>query len=274
MFRPEDLGEHDDLVLVGESGFRDENEGWMVKIMCLWIYTVPHFDQTRELIGSSPWHGENPAECDITGLSVCCKLTKYHKGPYLGPKYPLWWRSGNPIKPIDELMRDERVFSDGSHQVWVQLTEVEFKDSFSGKHGDEAIVEHVEKDLLKRVDTGTPHSGMMPFKEYRPCAVAGEYISEDLDPDLAATFFTEVGMSDNGMSKGGNRAQKKHKPKSKPKTKTKSKSKTKTKTKTKTKSKSKTKTKTKNRVQHFQRLPQSIQVTKVVMGSSAERVCN
>ena len=172
-------------------------------------------------------------------------------------------------------MHDGRVFSDGSHQVWVQLTEEEFKDSFSGKHRDEAIVKHVEKDLLKWVDPGTPHvSRMIPFTAYRQCAV----ISEDPtpNPDLA----------DDGMSEGGNRSQKKHKTKpkskskSKTKTKPKSKSKSKSKTKTKTKSKSKTKTKTKpktktqNRVQHFQRLPQSMQVTKVVMGSSAERVCS
>jgi hypothetical protein len=251
------------------SQFLDADKGWMVKIMQSWSYIVPHFDQTREGIGSSPWHGENPAECDITGLSVCCKLTEYHKGPYLGPKYPLWWRSGNPIKPIDELMRDGRVFSDGSHQVWVQLTEEEFKNSFSGKHRDEAIVKHVEKDLLKWVDPGTPHvSRMMPFREYRPCAVADPIPDPDPDHDLAAAFFTD-GMS---MSEGGNRAQKKHK--SKTKSKSKCKTKTKSKCKTKTKSKTKSKSKTKNRVQHFQRLPQSMQVTKVVMGSSAERVCN
>jgi hypothetical protein len=218
-----------------------------------WSYTVDHFGQTRERISSSPWHGENPAECDdMTGLSVCCKLTKYHKGPYPGPTYPLWWRSENPmknpIKPIDDLMsewhqmHEGRVFSDGSHQVWVQLTETEFKDSLSGN--DEAIYERMEKDLLKRVVPGTPPhvSGMVPFTEYWPCAVTGEYI-EDPDAKLAATFYMEAP----GMSDGGNRAQKKHKPKHKTKSKCKPKSKCKTKSKSKCKTKSKSKSKPKNR---------------------------
>ena len=32
----------------------DADKGWMVKIMHSWSYTVPHFDQTREMIGSAP----------------------------------------------------------------------------------------------------------------------------------------------------------------------------------------------------------------------------
>ena len=252
-------GEYDDEWLMSRGlrtrdearRFLDADKGWMVKIMHSWSYTVPHFDQTRERIGSAPWHGENPAECNMTGLSVCCKLTKYHKGPYPGPNYypgptyPLWWRSGNPRKPIDELMHEGRVFSDGGHQVWVQLTETEFKDSFSGKHKGEAIDEYMEKDLLKRVHPGTPPhmSGMMPFREYRPCTVT----REDPDPDagLAEEFYTEG--ADDGMSEGGNRAQKKHKTKSKTKTKSKCKCKTKSKSKSKSKTKSQTKTKSKTR---------------------------
>ena len=128
----------------------------------------------------------------------------------------------NPIKPIDELMHDGHVFSDGSHQVWVQLTEAEFKDSFSGKHRDEAIVKHMMKDLLKWVDPGTPYvSRMFPFTAYRQCAVISEDPTPNLDPDLA-TFLTD---DDDGMSEGGNRTQKKHKTKTKPKTKTKTKTK-------------------------------------------------
>ena len=237
--------------------FLDADKGWMVKIMHSWSYTVPHFDQTRERIGSAPWHGENPAECNMTGLSVCCKLTKYHKGDYPGPNYyqgptyPLWlmsWAMSTPPKmqPIDELMREGRVFSDGGHQVWVQLTETEFKDSFS--YGGEAI--YVEKDLLKRVDPGTPQhmQDMRPFREYRPCTVT-EDVTEDADAG-AENFYDEAdddGMSDGAHgAEGGTRAQKKHKPKHKHKHKTKTKSKTKSKCKTKTKTKCKT-TKTKSK---------------------------
>ena len=233
--------------------FLDADKGWMVKIMHSWSYTVPHFDQTRERIGSAPWHGENPAECNMTGLSVCCKLTKYHKGDYPGPNYyqgptyPLWlmsWAMSTPPKmqPIVELMRDGRVFSDGGHQVWVQLTETEFKDSFS--YGGEAI--YVEKDLLKRVDPETPPyiSGMMQFKAYRPCTVT-EDVTEDPDAKLAEEFYEEADdkMSDGAHgAEGGTRAQKKHKPKHKHKHKTKTKSKTKSKSKCKTKTKTKCKT--------------------------------
>jgi len=271
--------------------FLDADKGWMVKIMHSWSYTVPHFDQTRERIGSAPWHGENPAECNMTtSLSVCCKLTNYHKGSYPGPNYyqgptyPLWlmaWAKSTSQQPIDELMRDGRVFSDGSHQVWVQLTETEFKDSFSGESRGKAIYEYMTKDLLKRVDPGTPQhmqhmSGMMPFNEYRPCTVT-EDVTEDADDAGADKFYIEEAdgadgadgaddeMSDGADDEmsdgahgagGGTRAQKKHKPKHKHKTKTKTKTKSKCKTtktkskckrKTKPKSKTKTKTKTKNR---------------------------
>lgn len=242
MFSPHDL-KREQLQVIGEY---EEDKGWMVKIMQSWSYTVGHFDQTREMIGSTPWHGENPGECDIINLSVCCKLAKYHKGRYSepnyypGPKYPLWLRSVKPNpKPIEILMREGGcVFSDGSHQVWVQLTETEFKDSFSGKNKHEAIHEYMEKDSLKRVDPRTPlhMSGMTPFNEYRSCAVTSEDLVPDGDPELAGNFYTE---EDDGMEKGGNRAQKKHKSKCNTKCKTKSKRKSKTKSKCKTKSKTK-----------------------------------
>ena len=237
MFNPHDL-KHGQLPVIGEY---EEDKGWMVKIMQSWSYTVGHFDQTREMIGSTPWHGENPGECDIINLSVCCKLAKYHKGHYLGPnyypgpKYPLWLRSVKPNpKPIEILMREGGcVFSDAKQQIWVQLTETEFKDSFSGKHKREAIHEYMEKDSLKRVDPRTPlhMSGMTPFNEYRSCAVTSEGLVPD--PELASKFYTEEA----GKMNGGTRAQKKHKSKSKCKTKSKRKSKTKSKCKTKSKTK-------------------------------------
>jgi hypothetical protein len=268
MFSPEDvrpeLSDDEEDTYQGDDG----NKGWMTKIMHSWSDTVRDFDQPRKKIYSAPWHGENPAECNMTtSLSVCCKLTKYHKGQYPGPNYyqgptyPLWLMSWCPkTQPIDELMREGRVFSDGGHQVWVQLTETEFNDSFSGDHRGEAINEHVEKDLLKRVDPRTPPdmqhmSGMMPFSEYRPCTVT-EDVTEDPDAELAKDFYEKAdddGMSDGAHgAEGGTRAQKKHKHNSKCKTKTKCKSKckttkTKSKCKRKTKPKSKTKTKTKNR---------------------------
>jgi len=219
--------------------FLNADDGWMVKIMESWSETVPHFDQTRERIVFTPWHGENPDECDITGLTVCCKLTN-HIGPYPGPTYPLWRRSENPIKIIDELMREKRVFSDVGCQVWVQLTKTEFQTSFSGKYKDEAIHEYMREDLLKRVVPGM-HPGTL-FEEYRRlCTVTCE---DRDDANLAATFYPRRADQMDEMSEGGNRSQKKHKPKHKTKTKTKTKPKTKTKSKCKTKSKSKSKCKT------------------------------
>jgi hypothetical protein len=266
--------------------FLDADKGWMTKILHSWSDTFRDYGQSCKKTYFAPWQGENPAECNMgenpaecnmtTSLSVCCKLTKYHKGPCPGPNYrqvptyPLWlmsWAKPPKMQPIDELMREGRVFSDGSHQVWVQLTETEFKDSFSG---GEAIYEYMKKDLLRWVDPGTPQhmQHMRPFREYRPCTVT-EDVTEDTDAGAENFYIEEPDGADDEMSDGaddemsdgahgaggGTRAQKKHKPKHKHKTKTKSKSKCKTKTKTKTKSKckrktkpkSKTKTKTKNR---------------------------
>jgi len=245
----------------------DENKGWMIQIKQHYTSVTKYEKYETRKKGLFPWHGENPAECkEIDELSVRCTLDKYHKEwniMSLGLDRPLWlrsWSRSTPPKPqpIDELMHEGRVFSDGGQQVWVNLTEKEFSNMFSGKYRGRAIDEYMEKGLLKRVHPRTPPhiSGMRPFREYRPCAYEDPELAAGKDPELDEEFYTEGAddkMADEGegaaggMSEGGNRAQKKHKTKHKTKCKTKSKCKTKRKSKCKTKTKTKSKCKTKSK---------------------------
>ena len=258
--------------------FLDGDKDWMTKIVQHYVSIVEENGYKRRSVGSSPWHGENPNECEhIKGLSVYCSLDK-HKDlcfGFCGPERPLWRPNTPPKKQtIDELMQEGRVFIDGRQEVWVMLTENEFSNSYSGKHRKESIDKDMERRLLTRVYRTPPHiSGMRPFREYRPCAYEDPELAAGEDPELAEEFYTEGAddeMADGadggeganggegaagGMSEGGNRAQKKHKTKHKCKTKRKTKTKpkcktkckTKTKPKTKPKSKCKTKSKSKNR---------------------------
>ena len=229
-----------------DEGRSIEDREWMVKI-------IEHYDYlSHGKVFTAPWHGENPHECNVKYLMVCCAVKSTSRPSHRDPK-SLWWPSQGEKKPIEELMREGRVFRDGMMEVWVKLTESEYRDAFTGWLNEDKKKDAIKNGLL--LPSTLPHR-MIPLHEYLPRTVTHSAEEAHLakeDPESGETFFTEEatgGDEAKGMSEGGNRAQKKHKHKSKCKTKCKTKRKCKTKSKCKCKTKSKTKTKTKCKNRH------------------------
>jgi hypothetical protein len=199
---------------------------WMVKIIEYYDY----FSHGK--VFTAPWHGKNPHEFNVKSLMVCCEVKSTSRRPFRDPK-SLWWPSQEKT-PIEELMPEGRVFIDGMMEVWVKLTESEYRDGFTGWNADRKQ-DAIENGLLL---PSTIPRGMTPLREYLPRTVthsAEEAHLAEEDPSAANFHVEEIAAG--GMLEGGNRAQKKHKTKHKCKTKTKPKRKTKTKSKSKCKTK-------------------------------------
>ena len=219
------------------EGRQIEDREWMVKIIERYDYS------SHGKVFTAPWHGENPHECNVKYLMVCCAVKSTSRPSHRDPK-SLWWPSQGEKKPIEELMREGRVFRDGVMEVWVKLTESEYRDAFAGWLNEDKKKDAIKNGLL--LPSTLPHR-MMPLHEYLPRTVthsAEEAHLAEEDPESAANFYVED-MGEGAA--GGNRAQKKHKTNHKTNHKTKSKSKSKSKSKCKTKSKSKCKTKSKSK---------------------------
>jgi len=158
---------------------KKEMQGWLAKIVYFWKYDVAngHFK-----LGFAPWRGQNPAlDPDSMYLSVHCSMTKYPKHPYYSQSSDsirLWSRlHGELLKdvnPIDDLMREGRVFSDETTQeVWVQLDEEDYKLVVKDYSEDERA-ELIDSGLLQRADATDPflRRRISIFREYRD-SVAG-----------------------------------------------------------------------------------------------------
>lgn len=152
--------------------------GWLVKVVYYWKYAVAngHFK-----LGSAPWRGQNPAlDPDSMYLSVYCSMKKYPKHPFYShsDSIRLWSRLHGvllkDVNPIDDLMREGRVFSDETTQeVWVQLDEEDYKLVVKDYSEDERA-ELIDSGLLHRADATDPflRRRISIFREYRDSVAA------------------------------------------------------------------------------------------------------
>ena len=158
---------------------KKEMQGWLAKVVYFWRYDVAngHFK-----LASAPWRGQNPAlDSDSMYLSVYCSMTKYPKHPFYSPSSDsirLWSRLHGvllkDVNPIDDLMREGRVFSDETTQeVWVQLDEEDYKLVVKDYSEDERA-ELIDSGLLQRADATDPflRRRLSIFREYRDSAAA------------------------------------------------------------------------------------------------------